>query len=292
MRIFRGLLFSLLFLLSAALHGNAQDSLAQPARPLAPDSAALASRAASRFDLFLKKHPQLRPTSTVFAIEAPRPDRDRTADFYLLLTLCLLLGAIRVSHPRYFGGLWRNFFGPDSGGRALREWPASAALANLLMNIFFACSAGAYLYCLVRLYTPEGPQKLPPSLLLLGLILCVLAVYGVKWVVARASGWAFGVQAATEQYLFNVFLMNKIIGVALLPFVVMLAFAHPAWVHPLVVVSGIIVAGLVLVRYSRSWPVLRGLFYNSKFHFLAYLCASEILPLAVLTKLLVRWLLR
>jgi hypothetical protein len=123
------------------------------------------------------------------------------------------------------------------------------------------------------------------------LVGCVLTVYGVKWLVARGSGWAFGVRAATEQYLFNVFLMNKVIGVALLPFVVLLAFGDRVWAGPLVVVSSVIVGAIVLMRYGRSWPVLKGLFHNSRFHFLAYLCASEILPLAVLTKLLVRWLL-
>ena len=243
-----------------------------------------------RFDSLLLRHPQFRTTSTLVAIENRRPDRNRTADFYLVLALCGLLGAIRVIHPRYFGGLWRVFFNPEGSGRAVREWPAAAAIPNLLMNFFFACSAGAYLYCLVRLYNP-GEGRLPPSVLLLALVGCVLTVYGVKWAVAQASGWAFGVQAATQQYLFNVFLMNKVIGVALLPFVVLLAFAPATWVGPLVVVSGVLVVSIVLMRYGRSWPVLRGLFHNSRFHFLAYLCASEILPLAVLTKLLVRWLL-
>ncbi len=250
----------------------------------------LARSSAARFDSLLRQHPQLRSTSTFVAVEHRRGFQNRTADFYLVVLLCGLLGAIRAIHPRYFGGLWRVFFNPEGSGRAVREWPAAAALPNLLMNLFFACSAGAYLYCLVRLYNP-GEGRLPHSLLLVALVGCVLVVYGVKWAVAQASGWAFGVKAATQQYLFNVFLMNKAIGVALLPFVVLLAFAPPAWAGPMVLVSGVLVAGIVLLRYGRSWPVLRGLFHNSRFHFLAYLCASEILPLAVLTKLLVRWLL-
>lgn len=250
----------------------------------------LARSSSARLDSLLRSHPQLRITSTLVAIEHPRRFANRTADFYLLLLLCGLLGAIRVMHPRYFGGLWRLFFNPEGSGRAVREWPAAAALPNLLMNLFFGCSAGAYLYCLVRLYNP-GEGRLPPSLLLIALVGCVLTVYGVKWAVAQASSWAFGVRAATEQYLFNVFLMNKVIGVALLPFVILLAFAPVTWAGPLVLVSGVLVTGIVLMRYGRSWPVLRGLFHNSRFHFLAYLCASEILPLAVLTKLLVGWLL-
>ena len=269
----------------------AAHSRAIPARfGITVDSSIVAARAAARFDSLFAQHPQINVTKRLYAIERSHPYEGRTAEFYLIVALCGLLGAIRVIHPRYFSGLWRVFYNPEGSARAVREWPAAAALPNLLMNLFFACSAGAYLYCVVRVFNP-GEGRLPPSLLLLALVGCVLMVYGVKWVVARGSGWAFGVGAATEQYLFNVFLMNKVIGVVLLPFVVLLAFGDKAWAGPLVVVSAVVVGVIVLMRYGRSWPVLKGLFHNSRFHFLAYLCASEILPLAVLTKLLVRWLL-
>jgi hypothetical protein len=80
-------------------------------------------------------------------------------------------------------------------------------------------------------------------------------------------------------------------ALALLPFVLLIAFASPAYASPAIIVSGILVALLFVSRYIRSWQVFGSFFQFSKFHFFTYLCASEILPLAVLMKLLVRGML-
>ena len=77
----------------------------------------------------------------------------------------------------------------------------------------------------------------------------------------------------------------------LLPFVLLIAFAAPVYAGPALVVSGVLIALLFVSRYIRSWQVFGSFFQFSKFHFFTYLCASEILPLAVLMKLLVRGLL-
>jgi hypothetical protein len=70
-----------------------------------------------------------------------------------------------------------------------------------------------------------------------------------------------------------------------------MAFGSAALAGPAVVVSVIVIALLFINRYIRSWQVFGSFFQYSKFHFFTYLCASEILPLAVLMKLLVRGLL-
>ena len=48
--------------------------------------------------------------------------------------------------------------------------------------------------------------------------------------------------------------------------------------------------GLLINRYTRSWQIFGSFFQYSKFHFFTYLCASEVLPLAVLMKILVQGL--
>jgi hypothetical protein len=252
------------------------------------DSAALAQGAHSRLQAVLLQHPQWAAKNVLLTIEKPHHSPDRTADFYLLVALVLLLGALRTIHPRYFSNLWRAFYHPTHIPAAVKEQLEGSVIPNVLMNLLFACTAGAYLYCVVRVYQQDAPLNLPPSVLLLSMIAGVAVVYAVKWAVIRFSGWAFGVETITEHYLFNVFLVNKVLAVALLPFIVLLAFSDPAWISPMVGISLILIGILFLVRYARSWQVFGAFFQYSRFHFLAYFCASEILPLAVLTKLLAR----
>ena len=115
-------------------------------------------------------------------------------------------------------------------------------------------------------------------------------IYIIKYAAVRFSGWAFRVEGITEHYLFNVFLINKVLSVALLPFIIVLAFADRNVAQQVVIVSFVTAGALMLNRYFRSWKVFGSFFQYSRFHFFMYLCASELLPLAVLMKLLVKGL--
>ncbi len=237
----------------------------------------------------LHAHPQWDPAHAEVVVQPKHLFRDRTADFFFLLLIGLLLGFVRFTNPRYFSLLWRAFYHPTHTSQVLRDQLDADALPNAGMNILFACTTGAYLYTLLRLYNPESNFGQYPSAVVLGvLMLGVGLIYGFKWLAIRFSGWAFGVSALTGQYLFNVYLINKILAILLLPFVFVLAFADPQWAHIVVILSFLVVAALVVMRYTRSWMALRNFFANSRFHFITYFCASEILPLAVLTKLVAR----
>ncbi|HTM66437.1 MAG TPA: DUF4271 domain-containing protein, partial [Flavipsychrobacter sp.] len=248
-------------------------------------------KTAASTDSVLKAQPQLSNTNSINGMATEQKFTDKTADFYLVLFLFVVLGFIRVTDPKYFQSLWQAFKNPSTSSRQLREKLQNASVPNLLMNIFFTMSAAAYAYYVVRNFMPQRSGNIAPSLLLLMLIGGMVAIYLGKYAVIKFSGWSFRVESITEHYLFNVFLVNKILAIILLPFIVLLAFATPVIAQPALIVSFILTLVLFVNRYLRSWQVFGSFFQYSKFHFFTYLCASELLPLAVLMKLLVRGLL-
>lgn len=237
----------------------------------------------------MRQHPMLKPAPQPSVQVRSHPYQDRTIEFLVLLLFTLLLGGIRFVNPRYFGLLWRAFYHPTHTSQALRDQLEADPVPNSLMNGLFACVVGSYLYSLLHLYHPQGAYTRFPEGALIGIFIAgVGLIYGFKWVAIRLSGWSFGVSALTSEYLFNVFLINKVLAIFLLPFTIVLAFADAGWAQLAVVLSWLMIAILIAMRYTRSWLALRSFFSNSRFHFLTYFCASEILPLAVLTKLVVR----
>jgi hypothetical protein len=233
----------------------------------------------------LLKVPTYQKGKVIYSIQHPRTFRNRTPDFYLLSLLCLMLGAIRYFDPRYFALLVGAFRNPGTG-RQWKDMLSGASIPNLAMNIFFAAVAGAYIYYLSggannKLLGFRAPLVLPV------LIAGMLVIYAGKYAVIRFSGWAFRVEDLADQYLFNVFLVNKIVAIVLLPFVCFIAFAGVEWLKPIGILSGVIALAVLSTRYLRSWSAFLTFFRGSRFHFFTYLCASEILPMAVLVK----WLL-
>lgn len=256
-----------------------------------PDSLKTNWVAADSFANLLQEHPQLSNSNIISSVAVPHFMDNKTADFYLLLFACIILGVIRIMDPRYFQNLWKAFINPTLSARQLKEKLEGAPLSSLLMNIFFAITSGAYIYYAVRLLIPQRTGNIPPSLLVVMLITGMMTIYLGKYALIRFSGWAFKIEGVTEQYIFNVFLVNKILAVLLLPFVIILAFGDNYLTQPAMIVSVIAIGLLLINRYTRSWQVFGSFFQYSKFHFFTYLCASELLPLAVLLKLLVRGLL-
>jgi hypothetical protein len=255
------------------------------------DQATIEKGTAQLMDSLLAAHPQLSGRLTVQGYTHAHIAADRTLDFYVLLFLCFVLGIIRLLDPRYFYNLWRAFTNPTLSNRQLKEQIQGAGFSNFMMNVFFTIAAGTYLYYLVKLLTPDRSRSISSFLLIVLLIAGTMLIYAAKYVAVRFSGWAFRVEGVTDHYLFNVFLMNKILAIILIPFIVIMAFADPVWGHPIIVVSLIACLFLFVNRYVRSWQVFGSFFQYSKFHFFTYLCASELLPLAVLIKLLIRGLL-
>jgi len=255
-----------------------------------PDSAYLRQQGKINADTFIAALPILACKNVINDIEVPHIMESQTADFYLLVFLCIMLGLIRFMDTRYFINLWRAFWNPTLSNRQLKEQLQGSGLPNLLMNVFFTFAFGAYIYYIVRFFTPHHSGIIPPSLLIIMLISGTGLIYLAKFAAIRFSGWAFRVEGITEHYLFNVFLINKVLGITLIPFIIILAFADREWAQQVIVISFVVSGALLLNRYLRSWQVFGSFFQYSKFHFFMYLCASELLPLAVLMKLLVKGL--
>jgi hypothetical protein len=290
MQLVRIFVVTIIFSLTCLGSGYARVSAAKYGAQIVVDSATHARLVHARLDSVVARHPQIAQKIRIVAIEPLRVMNNQAIDFYLLVFMVIALGVIRYANPRYFQNLWKAFMNPSMTGRQLKDQLEVSTFQGLLMNVFFTISAGAYIYYVVRLFLPQASRAMAPSVLLLVLIGGMLAIYLVKYLVMKFSGWAFRVEGITDNYIFNVFLINKVMAVLLVPFSLLLAFGGPDLAGPALIVSFLVVAVLLINRYTRSWQVFGSFFQYSKFHFFTYLCASELLPLALLMKLLVRGL--
>lgn len=232
----------------------------------------------------------VRDTSKVVYYPAhARMYKDKTIAFYTLYFLSLLLGIIRYTDPKYFTDLWGMFWGLAKVNRDSKEHLHGAAVSNLLMNIFFVCTLGVFIYFTIE-HRINTALNIPLGLLPVLLIVCVTLIYVVKYAAIQFFGWAFKLTHITEQYIFNVFLVNKILAVLLLPMIILLAFSDKTMFGALLIISFSIISILYFNRYLRSWKIFNKFIEFSRFHFFLYLCASELLPMAVILKCLIRGL--
>ncbi|RYD92219.1 MAG: DUF4271 domain-containing protein [Sphingobacteriales bacterium] len=116
------------------------------------------------------------------------------------------------------------------------------------------------------------------------------ALYIGKWIVLQIVGWIFRIPGPTEAYVFIVFTANKILGMLLMPFVVLLAFTDGG-LQQLALTLGLTLAGGIFAyRYFLSYTTVQRQVRLPFFHFVLYLLAFELIPLLLINKLLFRFL--
>ncbi|HTN18540.1 MAG TPA: DUF4271 domain-containing protein [Chitinophagaceae bacterium] len=282
------LLFLLLFVAPGPVSYSLQAKVNLSQYAVSLDQATVRQGGKLHFDSTMQRPFRASSLKVTNYIARRHTTENNTLDFYLLLGLCAILGAIKTIHPKYFNDVWRAFINPTLGSRQLKDIIQAATFPNLLMNVYATTVLGTYVYYLVSFNVDWRFSGVPSGAIVSLLVAGSILMYSGKYLFVQFAGWAFNIRATSEQYNFNIFLVNKILGMMLLPFIVCFAFLDAQWDTPLFIISIILIVVMLLNRYVRSWNIFAQFFMNSRFHFFMYLCAFEILPLAVLIKLVLR----
>lgn len=216
-------------------------------------------------------------------IQSPRKNESKDVVFYALAALVLLFAVLRFLYPRYFSNLFRVFFNTSLRQNQLTDQLLQAKLPSLLYNIFFILVGGWYLYLLLNHYGKAGFFSKWEILLICAASL--LIIYVVKFSILKFTGWITGFKQEADIYIFIIFLINKIIGICLIPFIIIIAFSDKALVDVAIMVSFIIIILMTLMRFFRAYSLLQNRLKISRFHFIIYILGVEIIPLFAIYKL-------
>jgi hypothetical protein len=248
----------------------------------------------SPYDLYVQ---QLIKENVFFKADKPRyydmnterPYRDLDWLVYLVGFIVLLLSIVRLVYMKYFSDLFRAFLNPTLSQRQLKDQLSQSPFPNFLLNIFFSISLGLFLY-LVMYRQQYITTNANAWMLIPGLMILVALIYMIKFLMLRFCGWLFGNTDLADAYIFILYLINKILGILLVPFLVILAFCDPEIARIFLHVSLFFIALLIVYRYIRSYSLVKQYLSFSRLHFFLYLCAFEVAPVLILTKVLLIWL--
>jgi len=219
----------------------------------------------------------------VYMLSQEKRHEEKDDLFYLMTGVVLLTACIRLLFPRYFQNLFRLFFQTSFRQKQTRDQLVQDHLASLLMNFLFIVTGGIYLALVAG---NQGWVHVSFWWLILYSSALLAVVYLGKYLFLLFSGWVFQVKNAAGTYIFVVFLINKILGVLLVPFLIVVAFSTPMMVSAALTVSLILAVLMLAYRYIASVGTIRRDLKVSALHFFLYLCTVEVLPLLLIYKFL------
>jgi Domain of unknown function (DUF4271) len=282
--------FSLLMLLTACLCAQVPDTVGSVNDSLTATKLKPVDKYTSAVNALLKDNKYLNSSGQPVALAMKlRQGNEVNYLFYLLLGVIFFLAGLRYFYARYFSNLFRVFFNTSLRQSQLTDQLLQAKLPSLLYNLLFVVSTGFFIYLLLHLYNqlPAGSKWW------LSLPLCIAAtgvVYTAKYCTLKFTGWITSYRAPLDTYTFIVFLINKIIGILLIPLIVVMAFADRAVAQTSAVAALLITALMLLLRFVKSYGLLQGQVKVSRFHFFLYILGIEVLPLLLIYKALVIYL--
>jgi multidrug transporter EmrE-like cation transporter len=232
---------------------------------------------------FVKAHPQFRaaePSLRLRELERKPPGKEWT--FYLFAGLLLFLCLVRLAFPKYVNDMFRVFLNTSMRQKQLRDQLIQEPLPSIFLNLIFMVSAATYLYFVLA---PTALAAAYPTWTLLGGCMALIAsVYIVKFLVLRTLGWIFGKQEAAEGYLFVVFMVNKIGGMVMLPFSILLAYANDETRGTVLTASYVALSVLLLYRLVRGYGIVHKTLRIKQLYFLLFVVAFEVTPILLLYK--------
>ena len=239
----------------------------------------------SAIDRILQENKYLQ---TGYVPVAYRVSPERHADdsnlFYLFLIVAFVFAVMLRIYKKYFPNLFRVFFNTSLKQSQLTDQLQQEEVPSLFANTIFLISSGVFAY-LALVHQPGTVHELD-YIQLLFFVLAVLVIYVGKYFVLKFTGWVTGFKAQANLYIFIVFLVNKLMGIFLLPVIIVIAFAQPVLAKAFISTGLVLILLLLIARFIRSFNLLQPQIKVSKFHFLLYVLALEILPLVVLYKAL------
>ena len=219
--------------------------------------------------------------------KSPQQLKDSNPD-WLFLILIIVLGVLtylRVFYRKNFFQIISACFNNNLTNQIVRDENLLMQRASVMLNVTFSIIAASYIY-LISIHYDWSLDGIGTGFIrFVFLALIVSAAFTLKFFLLRFCAYLFNLGREMSTYIFNIFIINNLLGIALVPFVALILFGN--WIDSTV----LIITAVSIIGIAWLYRIGRGILIAARYpdfspvYLFLYLCALEIAPLLVLVKL-------
>ncbi|MCC7233293.1 MAG: DUF4271 domain-containing protein [Bacteroidia bacterium] len=214
--------------------------------------------------------------------------RNHIVPDWIFIVVLLVIGIytwLRIYYSRYFGQLIRAFVNFNLANQIVRDENILIQRASVFLSFTFHVVIALLLY---QISIHQGWSLGGTGtgfMRFFYLLVLVTLIYAMKFLVLKLCGWLFDLDREMAVYTFIIFLVNNLLGLALIPVVILIAY------NQIIPATFLIPAGLVLASLAFLYRLVKGIQVGtgvpgySPLYLFLYLCTLEIAPLLILIKL-------
>ena len=199
---------------------------------------------------------------------------------FLLVFSTIILGWIRVFYNKYLRDIIQAGHNNQWSKRVLEEKNAVLQRVSFFLNIAFVLNFSIFLFLTLNYYEIHF-LNLYGYMQFVFILGSIIAVYIVKFIYLKIFGFIILEYKAINEYIHNVFLYNKIVGLVFFPIIWFIPFIDSEYSKYFIYV------GLLAFVLAFLFRIVRGIINCIKinvsiFYIILYLCALEILPVLII----------
>ena len=206
--------------------------------------------------------------------------------FFILLLIVAFLTWLKIFYRKNVIQIFEAFFSNIIANQIVRDENLLVQRASVLLTITFNLAAALLLYLLSEIYDWQVPYAGNGFSKFIIFALLISFAYSAKFIILKFTGYLFRIDKAIATYIFNIFIINNVLGILLILLVIGIAYL------PAEATQYLVPAAAMFVGFAYIYRFLRGLFigfsYNSysNIYLFLYLCTLEIAPILIIIKLL------
>jgi hypothetical protein len=201
----------------------------------------------------------------------------------ILLLSLFTFSWIRMVYQKYVVQVVTSMLNYQASIRLLRGKNVLFRNMAFGLNFVFAINIGLFIFFFIQYYNLN--QIYPAGFISVAIYsVGIIIIYTLKTLVCKLIGNIFMVKEQFAEYVHNIHLYNKNMGLFLFPIVIVFPYITSNQVKPVILYLGltiIIVMSLLLIYRGFQIIMRNGV---STFYLILYLCAIEILPILLLIK--------
>ena len=217
----------------------------------------------------------------------PVPVTKRNADWLTLVLVVVIISFtwIKTFYSKILKQLLSAFFSNSITNQVVRDENILVQRASILLSFIFYLTLSLFIYQVSVFQNWDYPFLSEGFIRFLIIGLVVSFTYSFKMVLMKGLGEVFNLDKPVSTYIFDIFLINNMLGLFLIPITIAIAYVV-TYSTEIVLLTGVVVVIISfiyrLVRAFTIWRTLQGV---SFFYLILYFCTLEIAPLVIIIKL-------
>jgi hypothetical protein len=204
----------------------------------------------------------------------------------ILITIIIAVTLLKVFYSKIFFQIFKAFVNNNTANQIVRDENLLVQRASILLSVICYLVFALFTYKVTQYYQYDNQYIGKAFAKFLFISIFIAISYSIKMISLKIFGYIYNYEKPAASYIFNLFLVNNVLGIVLLPLLILLTYFNNNYFLILLNFSLALIILFFLYRILKGILIWTSTIRYNLFYLFLYICALEIAPLLIIFKII------